>query len=830
MAFSRTWFLYPFILLMFSSHVTKYFEVAAMDTITPGIHLISSATIVSAGEMFELGFYQPANSVNYYVAIMYKNILEDRVVWIANRDYPVTASAFFCIGKDGNLAIRQGRIIYMVTDLNLTNANVSATLLDSGNLVLRDENSSILWQSFDYPSHTFLPGMKLGYDTMIGKTWSYVSWRSSNDPSPGNFTFQLDPGKEKRLVILNGDQIYWRSIRPWGDDSSFFEFPPEARMNMYNFTFVSESDAAYLTYTLYRNDIISRFTLDATGQLRQVLWLENEWSLLNSQPRQPCDVYAYCGANSSCSNVSSPFCSCLPGFEPSSAELWSNGDFKEGCNRKNDLQCGMEGPGTTEDGFHEISNVKLPRNQLPLEVQSIGECRSTCLNNCSCSGFSYTDQNCSIWSGDLINLQQLPADGISGTTFYLRLSTSDLGTNRSTNNIRRAIIVSVTISMTVFGSALFIWQVKKKREDRKGQDLLTFDITMSPARSEKKPAKQRRQVEHEKEVEIPLFSFSSVSAATDNFSFSNKLGEGGFGPVYKGKLLKGEEVAVKRLSRKSRQGWDELKNEAMLIAKLQHKNLVKLLGCCIEGDENILIYEYLPNKSLDSFLFGTNAIFVLPWETRVRIIEGIAQGLLYLHQYSRVQIIHRDLKASNVLLDKDMNPKISDFGMARIFGGTEQRATNRIVGTYGYMAPEYALEGVFSVKSDVFSFGVLLLEILSGKKNTGLYLTNSLNLIGYAWDLWTSNKPLELMDIDLQDKCCPNAATRYINTALLCVEDRASNRPTMSNVFMMLNNELAILPSPVRPAFSNVRSGLESSQSIPEISQNKLTVSVVVPR
>ncbi|KAK9046344.1 hypothetical protein V6N11_052236 [Hibiscus sabdariffa] len=367
------------------------------------------------------------------MAIMYKNILEDRVVWIENRDYPVTASALFCIGNHGNLAIRQGGIIYMVTDLQLTNANVSATLLDSGNLVFRDENSSMLWQSFDFPFDTFLPGMKLGYDRRIGKTWSYVSWRSSNDLSPGNFTLQLDPGPEKQIVILNGDEIYWRSTRPWGDDSNLFEFPPESRMNMYNFTFVSESDTAYLTYTFYRNDTIRRFMLNATGQLRQVLWLENEWSLLNSQPRQPCDVYAYCGANSSCSNALSQFFSCLPGFEPSSAELWSNGDFKDGCSRKNDLQCGMEGLGSAEDVFHELSNVKLPENQLTVEVQSTGECRSACWSNCSCSGFSYTDGNFSTWNGDLINLQQLPADEISGTNFYLKLAASDLGTYSKIN-------------------------------------------------------------------------------------------------------------------------------------------------------------------------------------------------------------------------------------------------------------------------------------------------------------------------------------------------------------------------------------------------------------
>ncbi|KAK8358549.1 hypothetical protein V6Z12_A04G028600 [Gossypium hirsutum] len=804
---SKTRFWYPFILLMFLC------AGAAMDTIRPGNHLNSSTTVVSVGEMFELGFFQPTDSEHYYVGIWYKNIKEDPVVWIANRDYPVTASAFFCISDDGNLEIKQGRIIYRVTDMTLPNANVSATLLDSGNLILRDENSSILWQSFDFPSHTYLPGMKLGYDTRIQSTWSYVSWKSSNDPSPGNFTLKLDSGPEKQIMIMNGDAIYWRSYRSWGDRDNFFEFPVETRLNMYNFSFVSESDTAYLTYNIYTNDTISRFTIDATGQLRQLLWLDNEWSVLNSQPMQPCEVYAYCGANSSCSNMSSPICSCLPGFKPSSVEFWNNGDFKEGCSRKNELQCGKN------DGFHLLT-----------KVQSFGDCRSSCLTNCSCSGFSYTDRNCSIWTGELINLQQLPVNNSSGTDFYLKLAATDLETKKSSSNMRRTVIVSVIVTMTVFTSAFCIWQVKVKREKRKGQDLLSFEVTMSPSHTKKEQCKGRWQVEHEKEVEIPLFSFSSVSAATDNFSFSNKLGEGGFGPVYKGKLLKGDEVAVKRLSRQSGQGWDELKNEAMLIGKLQHKNLVKLLGCCIERDEKILIYEYLPNKSLDTLLFGTNAMVTLPWKTRVRIMEGIAQGLLYLHQYSRVQIIHRDLKASNILLDEDMNPKISDFGMARIFGGTEQRATKRIVGTYGYMAPEYALGGVFSVKSDVFSFGVLLLEILSGKKNTGFYLSNSLDLIGYAWDLWTSKRPLEFINPETHDTYCPIAATRYMNIALLCVEERAANRPTMSDVVMMLNNELTVLPSPVQPAFSNARNVQDSSQSIPETSQNKLTISVITAR
>ncbi|KAI3753821.1 hypothetical protein L2E82_25885 [Cichorium intybus] len=235
-------------------------------------------------------------------------------------------------------------------------------------------------------------------------------------------------------------------------------------------------------------------------------------------------------------------------------------------------------------------------------------------------------------------------------------------------------------------------------------------------------------------LELPLFSFSTIATATDSFSPNNIIGEGGFGAVYKG-MLEGLEIAVKRLSKTSSQGLDEFKNEVICISKLQHRNLVKLLGCSIQEDEKLLIYEYMSNGSLDSCIFDKARSMLLDWTARLNIINGIARGLLYLHQDSRLRIIHRDLKASNVLLDPDMNPKISDFGIARSFGGNETQAnTERVVGTYGYMSPEYALDGVFSIKSDVFSFGVLVLEIVSGKRNRGfIHAEHGNNLIGHAW-------------------------------------------------------------------------------------------------
>ncbi|KAE8775355.1 Receptor-like serine/threonine-protein kinase SD1-7 [Hordeum vulgare] len=330
----------------------------------------------------------------------------------------------------------------------------------------------------------------------------------------------------------------------------------------------------------------------------------------------------------------------------------------------------------------------------------------------------------------------------------------------------------------------------------------------------------------EKSSEFTLFDFSEILHATHNFSEEALLGQGGFGPVYKGQLPDGMEIAVKRLASHSGQGFAEFKNEVELIAKLQHNNLVKLMGCCIHGDEKLLVYEYLPNKSLDFFIFDESRIALVDWNKRCVIIEGIAQGLMYLHKHSRLRIIHRDLKASNILLDLDMNPKISDFGLAKIFSSNDtQGTTKRVVGTYGYMSPEYASQGIYSVKSDVFSFGVLLLEILSGKRNSGFHEHEDfLNLLGYSWQLWEGGRCLELLEASVVNEVHAAEARRYINIALMCVQEHADDRPTMSNVVTMLNSDSVVLPKPNHPAYFNLMASKED-ESAP-CSYNGVTITV----
>ncbi|XP_058769624.1 cysteine-rich receptor-like protein kinase 25 isoform X1 [Vicia villosa] len=339
------------------------------------------------------------------------------------------------------------------------------------------------------------------------------------------------------------------------------------------------------------------------------------------------------------------------------------------------------------------------------------------------------------------------------------------------------------------------------------------------------------------------FDLAIIAAATNNFSHDNKIGKGGFGQVYKGTLRDGRDIAVKRLSTSSTQGSTEFKNEILLIAKLQHRNLVALIGFCLEEQEKILIYGYVPNGSLDYYLFG-NQEQKLSWSERYKIIEGIALGVLYLHEYSRLKVIHRDLKPSNILLDERLSPKISDFGMARIVNIDQDRGiTKRIVGTYGYMSPEYAMLGDFSEKSDVFSFGVMVIEIIIGKRNAESYESNhdGKGLLSYVWRQWHVETLLTTLDPYIKEKYSQIELIKCIQIGLLCVQENPNARPTMARVVSYLTNHSIKLPSPQEPAYlsygmdqiSVAQQGSSSGQSASSskpYSVNNMSISISIPR
>ncbi|KAL0876895.1 hypothetical protein Bca101_026600 [Brassica carinata] len=302
------------------------------------------------------------------------------------------------------------------------------------------------------------------------------------------------------------------------------------------------------------------------------------------------------------------------------------------------------------------------------------------------------------------------------------------------------------------------------------------------------------------------FDLGMILMATDDFSSENKLGQGGFGTVYKGILLNGREIAVKRLTRGSEEGCMEFKNEVSLLTRLQHKNLVKLLGFCHERDEEILVYEFVPNSSLDHFIFDEEKRSLLTWEVRFKIIEGVARGLVYLHEDSQLKIIHRDLKPSNILLDAEMNPKVADFGTARLFDTDETRAeTKRIAGTRGYMAPEYLNYGQISAKSDVYSFGVMLLEMISGKRNNSY---EGEGIAAFVLKRWDEGRPGIIIDPFLVEKPS-NEIIKLIQIGLLCVHENATKRPTMRSLIAWLGRETISIPLPNDLAFTRNESQSE---------------------
>ncbi|VAH52487.1 unnamed protein product [Triticum turgidum subsp. durum] len=694
--------------------------VSSPDALNHGRRNITDGqTLVSAGGSFTLGFFSPGAPSRRYLGIWFSASMREAVVWVANRDNPLNDTAdVLVINGAGILHLLDGssRAAWSsnTTDGDTPSAAV-AQLLESGNLVVRDESSgAVLWQSFDHPSNTLIAGMRFGRNPQTGVEWSLTSWRSPDDPATGDCRRAMDTRGLPDCVSWRGGAKKYRT-GPW--NGLWFSGVPEmaSYSDMLTNQMVVRPDEVAYVFNGTAAAPFSRLVLSEAGVIQRLVWDADRrvWPVWDV-----CDDYAKCGAFGLCNvnTASTLFCGCVVGLVPVSPAHMR--EASAGCQRKAPLEC-RDG-GATTDGFAVVSGVKLPDtdNATVDASATLEECRARCLANCSCVAFAAADirgggggSGCVIWFGDIVDVRYVD----KGQELYVRLAKSELAANKKRGSMLK-ILLPVMACLLVLMCIFLVW-ICKFRGMRRKKDI------------------QAKTILGDENIELPFVSFRDIVTATNDFSKENMLGQGGFGKVYKGMLEDDTEVAIKRLSKSSGQGVEEFRNEVVLIAKLQHRNLVRLLGYCIHGDERLLIYEYLPNKSLDIFIFDDASKYVLDWPTRSQIIKGVARGLLYLHQDSRLTIIHRDLRSSNILLDVDMSPKISDFGMARIFGRNQQEAnTNRVVGTYGYMSPEYAMDGAFafSVKSDTYSFGVLLLEIISGLKMHGTY-----GMMESQWIWWT---------------------------------------------------------------------------------------------
>ncbi|PIM97164.1 Non-specific serine/threonine protein kinase [Handroanthus impetiginosus] len=507
----------------------------ASDLIRPNQSLPDGKFFASSNGTFEMGFFRPDNSKNRFFGIWYKVISTGTVVWVANRDSPLNdMSGALTLTQDGNLIVlntANGNVLWSSWG-NYTSSirNPVAQLLESGNLVIRDENDenpgNFLWQSFDHPSDTVLPGMKMGKNLVTGLDRVLRSWKTSDDPSTGNYSFLLDSHGFPQFLLMGSGSIERFRSGPWNGER--LSGAPGLKENpIYTFEFVFNQEEIYCTFQLINSSVFSRQVLSPTGTLQRFSWnyRTEAWTNLLNAPSDICDNYGICSSYGICDISISPVCSCLDKFKPQNEKDWASADWSGGCARRTPLNC-------KSDGFVKYSGVKLPdtRNSRYNQSMNLEECEKMCLKDCSCMAYANIDirgrgSGCLLWFEDLMDIKKL---GESGQHIYIRMASSEIASSE-----RRVKIIRVCLTLLA----------------------------------------------------------------------QNKIGEGGFGLVYKG-TLQGQEIAVKRLSKYSTQGLNEFKNEVILITKLQHRNLVRLLGCCIDGEEKMLIYEFMPNNSLATFIFG----------------------------------------------------------------------------------------------------------------------------------------------------------------------------------------------------------------------------------
>ncbi|PKA52398.1 G-type lectin S-receptor-like serine/threonine-protein kinase [Apostasia shenzhenica] len=673
---------------------------SATDSISFGTSITGNKTIVSKGGTFALGFFTPGKSQRSYIGIWYFKRPERAVVWVANREKPVSNSSLseLKITQDGNLAIfDESKTQVWSSDLKSKAFNsTSAVLLDTGNieLVNTSEPSVILWQSFDHPTDTWLPGARMGWNAETKQYMTLVSWKSLDDPAPGYYSYGLDPrGKDQLVQMWNGTEIYWSS-GIWNGE--YFNSVPEmTRNNVYNYTYFQKEK--YLVYSLFRTDILTRLVADITGKGVQWAWVSNSpgWTAAWTQPKEQCQIFSFCGPFSVCIETGELPCSCLKGFEPASSLDWDSKIWNGGCVRKTRLQCGNNASAAVEkDKFFGMPNMELPSHPVSLAAENEEVCELGCLSNCSCTAYSYLGNACMIWKGDIRNLKPAISNSAndSGTVLFLRLAASEL--KSSDSKLSKKEKIGIALGSVAGFACISVIVFLLTRRFRRGKLIALF--------------------KKDKASSLIIFRYSTIQILTKNFT--DKLGGGGFGSVYKGLLPDSTPIAVKKLEREG-QGEKQFRAEVSTMGRIQHVNLVRLRGFCCEGDKRLLVYDYMPNGSLDHHLFCASSKNPLPWRERYQIAIGTARGLAYLHEQCRECIIHCDIKPENILIGEDFRPKIADFGMAKLMGREVSRVLTTMRGTVGYLAPEWISGLPITPKADVYGFGMVLFELMSGRRN-----------------------------------------------------------------------------------------------------------------
>ncbi|KAH9289957.1 hypothetical protein KI387_034074, partial [Taxus chinensis] len=738
------------------------------DVLLLGVSLTGNQTIMSKNGTFELEFFNPNGTNNWYIGIWYAHVAE-AIVWVANREAPLpNMPGMLTLGTDGYLTISDTNRHTIWSSKKTQKAKGSrALILDSGNFLMvgAQNTSETVWESFGDPTDTWLPGME------FWKGMKIKSWKSSVDPASGLFSLEIDPapGKTQLMLLYNNSVPYWTTGEWTGEN--FPNVPESTKKPRRHLGFKKISPTRmYYTFTL-TNKLLARIVLTSNGFATGYWLFDNTiWTPVNVVPSQACDTYGVCGPFGVCMSNVILSCSCVNGFKPADEHAWNvDKAWSSGCVRVSPLQCSVTN-GTT-DGFLQLRDRTLPDDKAVKYIQEHTQerCKIACLSNCSCTAFAFIDSNpriCNLWFGDLLNMRP----STDGLPLFIRSAASELITSSSKQRGRRrvhALLISLAVGTAAFAVILaFLFIYSRGATKQRGDDMTTL---------------------------LRTFTYKELKKATKNFS--HKLGSGAFGSVFKGTLVDSTIVAVKKLE-SSGQGEKQFRAEISTIGNIQHVNLVRLRGFCTERSRRLLVYEYMPNGSLNSFLsHKSGGEMVLDWKTRFEIALGITKGLFYLHEECRDRIIHCDIKRENILLDSNFCPKLADFGLAKLVGRDFSRVLTTTRGTRGYLAPEWISGLPITTKVDVYSFGMMLLEIISGRRNLDLTMQESSRYYFPSWAATQVDKGNNIMDI-VDERIANNAdveeVRRAVQVSMLCIQKNENLRPSMGQVLLLLEGKTEI--------------------------------------
>ncbi|XP_061345291.1 G-type lectin S-receptor-like serine/threonine-protein kinase LECRK1 [Gastrolobium bilobum] len=766
-------------------------ETQPPKNIPPGSSLFPThppTSWLSPSGLFAFGFYRQDNG--FVVGIWLVGVENNNtvVVWTANRDDPpVTSNAKLQLTLDGKLVVVEQGQEKLIANANATAS--FASMLDSGNLVLYNNDSSIIWQSFDHPTDTMLGGQSLPCGSQL------LSNSSAINPSTGRFLLVMQGDGNLVLYPANTANTPWDAY--WATGIVGFKY--HLYLNKTGSLQIRDSNNLIVRYLADNinngNSTIYRATLDFDGffRLYEHVNKESGKKVKKSWPSgNACEVKGLCGFNSFCAlDDNTAKCNCLRGFDfidPNKETL--------GCKRSfSKADCRGEKDGAAFYNMVSMENIKWGDSPYyEAEMSEEEECSYACLADCNCWAALYDGGSCKKHGLPLryVSRSIYEAETQSSTVFLkvgndiLRNWKGDdkpvaeqppLIKSASNKAMVHIIVVtsvfSVLLCSTIAISSHYMYKIR----------VLMYKRLMETG-----------NMGLNEELALRRFSYGELKRATNHFK--QELGKGSFGAVYKGALNKGRRlIAVKRLEKLVEEGEREFQAEMRAIGKTHHRNLVRLLGFCAEGSKRLLVYEYMRNGSLGNLIFGAQRI--PDWDERVKIALDVARGILYLHEECEAPIIHCDIKPQNILMDEFWTAKISDFGLAKLLMPDQTRTFTGVRGTRGYVAPEWHKNTPISVKVDVYSYGIVLLETLCCRRNIEVNVSEpeEVLLTSWAYKCFVAgefNRLVLLQDVDI------NVLENMVKVALWCINDEPVLRPTMKSVLLMLEGitDIAIPPCP----------------------------------